>query len=111
VHGVWRAELIKFGGIRQSRPTPWVARITASDKRWKYKREFINPIYDYSNASNSGKGTVLYFALAPGVYEVYYPVNIRWDVQKFIKVLDNGDIEDIGEDEVNEWLKTILGAD
>lgn len=52
-------------------PRPWVARLTGLCPRYEFRREFLRPRKDYSEANSVGsRGVYLYYWLDPGVYEV-----------------------------------------
>jgi hypothetical protein len=107
LYGVIKIELIKGSGRRQSRPEPWVARIKNFDGVYNYKRDFIaSYVDDYSHTSKSGaRGIYRYFALPPGVYEVYKAISWRHNKRYFVYVDKNGDVSTISKDQVDEWLK------
>lgn len=108
MYGVVRAELIK-GVVHPSRPNPWVARLAGLDARWGFQRQFIKAVYDYTYArgKRGGRGIYLYFAMPPGLYEVYYPTSWKHDRRYFARVDDNGDITEITRDEVMECLTSV----
>lgn len=67
-------ELGKLTGDRRGLQgwTPWVARITGTDPRYKLAREFIQGNRDYSRANSVGsRGIMINYWLKPGVYEVF----------------------------------------
>lgn len=89
-----------------SRPRPWVARLNGVDPHWGFQREFVKGVYDYSYSSKgTGKNTYIYYHLAPGLYELYYPISWKHDERYFARVSDDGEIERITKDEVIECLK------
>lgn len=112
MYGVWPAELINgSGALYPPRPRPWVARLTALDPRWGFVREFVKGVHDYTYARRTGsRGIMLYFALAPGYYEVYRAISWRHDERYFIQVDDNGDWRKISREEVIECLKNAESA-
>lgn len=98
---------IKTGPGGSRRPIPWVARLIALDNKYIFVRHFMRGVRDYSRAKRETRlGIWVYFALAPGFYEVYEPVNHRYDKRYFIQVNDNGSIDQITKEEITEWLKT-----
>ena len=112
MYSLIKAELIN-GAAWASRPRPWVARLICLDPRWTFRREFVNGIPDYTVARKSGgRGIWLYFALAPGFYEVYRPVswNERRDERFFIRVDEQGEITTMDKQEVIECLKNAASA-
>jgi hypothetical protein len=106
MYSVLSAEYIK-GSAWASRPKPWVARLTALDTRWGFTREFIKGVSDYThvNGKRGGRGIYIYFAMPPGVYEVYYPISWKHDRRYFARVDEKGNITEITRDEVIECLK------
>lgn len=71
---------------------PWVARITGPDERFGLAREFIEPRRDYREASNSGRGVILVFALRPGIHEVKEITSGRYFERRFVTVTPDGKI-------------------
>jgi hypothetical protein len=72
----------------------WVAEITGRDPKYKYKREFLQPVS--RDWSSSGKTGLTSFELEPGkVYEVNEP----WKGRRFVEV-QNGEIVVISAEEV-----------
>ena len=108
MYGVISGEWIK-GAAYPSRPKPWVARITAPHPKFKYTREFIKGVFDYSyvHTRNAGRGIYLYFNCAPGLHEMYRPVswNPNSDERFFFKVFESGNIKQITEAQLQECLK------
>jgi hypothetical protein len=98
-----------FGGMGKGRP--WVARITGTDPRYRFKREFIpRQARDYSEANSVGsRGVYAYYTLSDGVYEVSERVSWKRTARYFIRVAD-GQIEEIGEEEVLECLSESASA-
>lgn len=95
--------LREFGNIRR----PWVARITGPDARWGFRREFVRPKTDYAHANGVGtRGIKLWFVLGPGVYEVGTFTTWTHEERYFARVDDDGSIERIARDEVDQWLST-----
>lgn len=88
-----------------SRPHPWVAHIVGFDEQFGYKRVFMPRVYDYSHASKSGKGTVIYFFLPPGLYEIYEPVSWKRDERYFIRANHDGTYEQLNREELDKCLK------
>lgn len=107
MYGVFKARLIV--GVRlASRPRPWVARLTGADVRWGFQRTFIQGTSDYTYAARSGRGTVLYFALAPGLYEYYKPISWKHDERGFLRVDEMGESHPITRQEVLDCLKNTI---
>lgn len=109
MYGVISAELIR-GAAWAARPHPWVARLCGPDSHWGFRREFIKGTYDYSlvRSKTAGRGIMVYWALAPGHYEVYRPVswNRRSDHRFFIRVEDDGTVVHIEREEVMRCLRS-----
>lgn len=83
--------------------TPWVARITGSDPRFKYRREFIQPTED--NLSRRRNGTQTFVMEAAGLYEIAFQ-DIGGIHRRFLEVLASGEIRTVkgGVDEVNQLI-------
>ena len=72
----------------------WVAEITGRDPKYKFQREFLQPVS--RDWSYSGKTGVTSFELEPGrVYEVNEP----WKDRRFVEI-QNGEIVAISAEEV-----------
>lgn len=85
---------------------PWVARIEGLDRKFGYKRSFMRGAYDYTTTNNaSSRGTYIYYAVPPGIYEVCR--NVTWTrfERFFCRVDDNGNIHEISREEVEQCLK------
>jgi hypothetical protein len=82
----------------------WIACITGRDEKYKYAREFIKPIKDYSEASGTGARGVYYnYFLDDGIYEVNELVSWKNQRRYFVRVKDGRYIV-INKDEVNKEL-------
>ena len=111
MYGVIYAELIRGAGINFSpRPRPWAAHLIGLDTRWGFQRVFVKGVYDYTHArgKRGGRGIYIYFALAPGLYEVYYPISWRHERRYFVSVDPRGDIHEIPREKVVECLKNVI---
>jgi hypothetical protein len=88
-------------GCNQSRP--WVKQIT-KDTQGRLMREFMNGQIDYSKANSTGsRGIFLYFYLPPGIYEVNERVS--WTrVRKYFIRVERTEIQEITQEEVEQWL-------
>lgn len=87
---------------------PWVARLLGHDPKYRYKREFVNGLVDYSTARfrRSLRHCRIYWTLPEGVYEVNEPLDPRDRGRYFIRVA-NGDYDVITREEVDECLKSV----
>lgn len=86
---------------------PWVAKITGFDFKYGYKREFINGKIQRlrSNAAGS-RGIEIWFLLESGfVYQARHFTSWKSEEKFFCKVTEDGDIEKISQEEVDEWLR------
>lgn len=95
------------GATYGSRPRPWVARIVDLHPKYKFAREFIKPITDTGfRAINTCPILCLYFAMPPGVYEISQPIpRTRFGKERAYVLAFNGDLKDISESEVLDWLR------
>lgn len=108
MYGVISMRLIISTGGRGSRATPWVARITNTADHFGFAREFMRPVYDYTNATRKGKNTRVYYFLPPGIYETKYPISWKHDTRFFFRVEETGEWHEISKDEVLECLKNAI---
>ena len=85
---------------------PWVARIDGLDPTWGFKREFMRGTYDYTRTNNrASRGTHLYYAVPPGLYEVCRNVTWRRWERFFCRVDEDGGVHTISREEVEQCLK------
>lgn len=106
MYGVIAIRLIIGSAYWPSRERPWIARVTGLSKQFGLDREFVKGVYDYTHATKAnGKGTCLYFSLPPGLYEVYQPTSWKHERRYFVRVTEDGEVQEIGKDEVVECLK------
>jgi len=86
---------------------PWVARIVAADPRFGYTREFIKGKMQRVRANGPhSRGVELWFVLETGyIYEVKAFVSWKSVDRYFCRVNPDGDIERLGKEEVDEWLR------
>lgn len=86
-------------------PTPWVARITGVDPSGQFKREFVKPHVDYSEANSVGsRGVFYFFAVEEGrAYEVYERTSWKSSDRYFVYA-DLGRLHRLSRDEVIKWL-------
>src|SRR5574341_1201559 len=99
MYGIVKGEWIR-GVAWASRPKPWVARLMSLDSHWGFQRQFVKGVYDYSyvHTRNAGRGIYLYFALAPGLYEVFTPISWKHERRYFIRVDESGKVLEIERD-------------
>lgn len=80
---------------------PWVAQIQGFDSKFGFKREFINPRIDLSEAGNTRKrGVKCYWFLDPGIYECFYHLSWKTTERYFFRATGAGTIKKITEEEV-----------
>lgn len=93
--------------IGHKRRNPWVAKVSGTDKRYGFKREFISGKIQLKRANRAfTRGVELWFVLESGnVYEVSSPESWRYTRRYFCIVNENGDILHIKPSEVESWLK------
>lgn len=106
MYGTIKAELIR-GAAWASRPRPWVARLTGLDRKFGLAREFVKGVPDYTHASGKagGRGIYIYWALPPGLYEIYRPVSWKHEERFYFRVDNDGELHIVTRDEVLECLK------
>lgn len=85
----------------------WVCKILGEDTKYKFKREFLRPNLDYSEANSIGsRGVYAYYNLESGhIYEVSSPVSWKNTERYFCRV-ENDAIVYMEKEEVIEWLKS-----
>lgn len=89
--------------------TSWVSEITDFDKKFKYKRVFVNGQWDYSEANSIGsRGIFVYYHLEENkIYDVKSQTS--WNnFDRYFCQIKNGEIVKITEKEVDEWVKDML---
>lgn len=86
---------------------PWVAEIIGVDKKFGFKRQFLNGNWDRTKSNAVGsRGTRLCFVIeSEKLYEVKSPVSWRSVDRYFCIVNDLGEIIKITETEAKTWLK------
>lgn len=90
---------------------PWVARITGLDNKFGFCREFVNGEKDYSLANSVGsRGVYLYFALSPGIYEVFEKLAWKQHRRFFIRV-ENDTYSEISKAEITAHFTERSGHD
>lgn len=97
-------------GSRSTDPTnprPWVAEIVGLHPRYRFERRFLGHKTDYRQTSGTrNRGVWFWWTLESGhVYEVSYRTSWGSGYQRrFITVTEHGEITDLNEKEVREWL-------
>jgi hypothetical protein len=87
-----------------NKSSTWVARLIGLDEKFTFKREFVQPERDYSQANSTGsRGIYGYYALPPGIYEVNERVTWRRVRRYFIKV-DEAEYKEIDREDVIKCL-------
>lgn len=83
----------------------WVAEIDDFDEKFKYKRIFLQPKYNYSESNSTGSRGVFasYFPEYGKIYEVSAPVSWKATLRYFCEFDEDGEHE-LTEDEVVECL-------
>jgi hypothetical protein len=99
----WR----RMKAIRQfdgSAPTYWIAKLVGFTAN-SFKREFIKPVIDFSQANSvESRGVHYYWHVDDGLYEGVFCRN--FERQFFIA--DSGKIEYIDKDSAKIWLSDYL---
>lgn len=49
----------------------------------------------------------MYFVLAPGLYEFWYPTSWKHEAREFLRVNDEGEVYEISREEVMECLQSV----
>lgn len=96
--------------LRQYRP--WVALITGRCPRYDYQREFVFGKNDYRDVNKRDtRGAIRWFTLTAGnLYQACYYT--KWQVMERIFVTvdeTSGDIVEIPEREIPEWMDRLFG--
>lgn len=89
-------------------PRYWVARISGRDPRYKWQRQFLRGLKDYSKSNSVGsRGIMVTYLLDSGhVYEVKQPVSWKRSEHYYCRVTGDGGIVRIADTEVDSWLTT-----
>lgn len=117
---MWRVEAFGWGNrgwernrrLPAGRQRPWVAEITGLSYRYGLQRRFLEGRADWTQMSSSGnRGVYLCWTLEQGkVYETRYFVSWSKAVREFLRVTDDGDVETITREEVDQWLADRLNV-
>lgn len=99
---IGRLDKAMFG--KSNVPNHWIAKITAFDRTFGFKREFVRKVVDYSQANSKATRRVYqYWHLVDGYYEAVLGRNYE---RCFFRVL-NGQRIDCEKGDVEEWLNSI----
>lgn len=102
--------ILKYGGLGgllgYPKPHYWAAKITGRDPKYGYARSFLRPKIDYAKSNSAGsRGVFLWYIFESGeIYEVSSPVSWKRTRRYFCMVTEDGDIVEIGKEEVEEWI-------
>jgi hypothetical protein len=85
----------------------WVAQIVGFDPKYKYARQFVKGKKDYAHSNSKGsRGVFIHYLLESGyVYEVLSPATWKRNDRYFCAVTDDGEIQRIDKEFVNQWIK------
>lgn len=88
-------------------PSCWVAEITDADPLYKYERQFLPRKLDYTHANSVGsRGVIAEYILESGkIYEVKEQISWSRTRRYFCAVSDDGDIVEVPEEYVREYLE------
>ena len=88
---------------------PWVAEITGKDDKFRLRRSFLKPNYDYRNANSKGsRGVQLWFTLeSEKLYQVYERTSWKQSRKYFCTVNIDGSIYELNDKEAEEWLNVL----
>jgi len=87
-------------------PACWVAEVRGPDSQYKWQRRFLRGKKDYTRANSVGsRGVYVCYILESGlVYEVKERVSWGRSRRYFCRVSEGGEVIEIPEDEVTQWL-------
>lgn len=101
-----------FGDMTFGNPEPsyWVAQITGVHVKYKYERKFLKGKKDYTHANSKGsRGVFVYYLLESGnLYEVLSPVSWKRSERYFCIVTEDGEVERVDKEYVDQWIKDHL---
>lgn len=88
-------------------PSSWVAEITGEHPRFKLDRQFLKAKKDYSCANSKGsRGVFAVYILESGkYYDIKEQKSWKNSRRYYAKVNDDGDVVEVGDEEVAQWLK------
>lgn len=94
---------------RQQRP--WVAALTGLTPSGMFVRRHLRAKADFREANSAGtRGVWFHWTLDPGLYEADYPVTWNRREHGFLRVDENGRVDDVTEQEVRAWLGNVTSA-
>lgn len=98
--------LAALPGIGRGAGVPWVAEITGRDPDYVYRRDFLRPDRDYTNANSKlTRGVKFWWTLLPNrVYEAQYWTSWQMQHRVFLRVTPAGDVAQITKEEVDACL-------
>jgi predicted heme/steroid binding protein len=90
----------------RAKSSAWVAEIVDTDRRWKFKRNFLSCNYDYSQANSKGSRGIYkcYFLENDKIYDVSEPVSWKNTARYFLYV-ENDEAKRITDEEVKKILE------
>lgn len=88
----------------------FVAEITGFHPKFKYERQFMRCKKDYSKSNSKGsRGVYAFYILESGkIYDVLEPYSWKKSHRYFCTIDDNGNIEILTKEQVNQCLKSRL---
>ena len=91
--------------------TYWAAEITGFDPKYKYTRKFLRCKKDYSRSNSIGsRGIFAEYTLESGhIYQILQQYSWKRSEKYFCAVSEEGDIAELTEEEVINWLNNTLG--
>jgi len=110
-----RQELFGYWSVPRSlryilgmrRRNSWICEITGFHYKYKYSRAFLRYDIDFTDSNSTGSRGIfaIYTLETEKVYEIKSQVSWKGILQYFAIVTDDGYIEEISKEEVDEWLK------
>lgn len=83
----------------------WVAKLTGTDAKYGFRREFIRGRKDYARANSVGsRGVMVWYILDPGIYEVSSPETWKRTRRYFLLVNYDGSTNEISKEEALKCL-------
>lgn len=97
MYGVWH------GAVVRGQRRPWAARITGLGGKYTFEREFLRGWFDYTHSKRGH----LYFALPPGIYDVFEPLQGKKHYRAYLLVDKQGEVSEISKEEAIKCLKNM----